>query len=40
MLPRKDHFKYKYTDWIKVIGCKKKKVYYKNNKHKKARGTY
>lgn len=26
MLPRKDHFKYKYTNGVKVIGCKKNDI--------------
>lgn len=35
MLPTKDNFEYKHTEWVKVIGWKK--IYCTNSKHKKAK---
>lgn len=38
MLPTKDNFEYKHTEWVKVIGWKK--IYCTNSKHKKAKEMY
>lgn len=38
MLPTKDNFEYKHTEWAKVTGWEK--TYHINSKHKKAKGMY
>ena len=38
MLPTKDNFEYKHTEWVKVTGWKK--IYRINSKHKKAKDMY